>query len=466
MTISTIFLLIIIIYIINGSYQKQNDLTKEIIITKAKALFEAMKYTRKWNSSMGGIYVKDGINPDVKPNPYLKNNYIKSKNNKTLIYINPAFMTRQISDLTKEADFSYKITSLNPINPNNLPTEFEKRALKYLSLNLKEAYYYEFIDNKLNFIGGLKIENSCLECHSEYKIGEIRGGISVNIDISDEIIKMDDIKGSKNLLYIIIITIILILLIRLYMFLNRINADKKKQENILIQQSKMASMGEMIGVIAHQWKQPLNALSLINYDIKDAYEFRDLNEEYMNKSIEKSNFQIEFMSKTIDDFRNFFKPSKEKKTFSAKSAILDILNILNSQFKKSDIEIKIETKENNDKIYGFENEFKQAVLNILNNAKDTILSQKKKKLLDSGVIEILIEKNDLNLNIKFIDNGGGIPDDIIKNLFTPYITTKGNEGTGIGLYISKIIISNISGKIRAYNLKNGACFEITLPFIK
>ena len=238
---------------------------------------------------------------------------------------------------------------------------------------------------------------------------------------------------------------------------------QQKQEQLLIQQSKLAAMGEMIGNIAHQWRQPLNALSLVLQNINFAYEMDDLSEEFMHKSMDKANLLTNTMSKTIDDFRNFFKPNKQEVEFFISDAIKNAISLIESTFQHHNI--TIESKINDDaNIKGFPNEFSQVVLNILNNAKDAIIENN----IGSGKVLINVEKIDNKATISVIDNAGGIPNDILEKVFNPYFTTKEEgKGTGIGLYMSKNIIeTNMNGKLLVENIENGAKFVIIVPILE
>ena len=256
----------------------------------------------------------------------------------------------------------------------------------------------------------------------------------------------------------------------------------RQKDIMLIQQSKMAAMGEMIGVIAHQWKQPLNALSLIVQDIQDAYAHNELDEKYIGNIIEQSLSQIEFMARTIDDFRNFFSPSKESVQFFIVESINEIYNIIIGQLKKLNIKVTLLCKSgnsgtsqnivkndfweiatckeaNNLQMFGYQNEFKQVILNLLTNAMDAIVNRREKeKDINVGKIDIKLNKIDKDIIIEISDNGGGIPSEIIQSIFDPYFTTKSEKkGTGIGLYMSKSIIENsMKGKISVQNKEEGA----------
>ncbi|MCI4624451.1 MAG: PAS domain S-box protein [Candidatus Magnetoovum sp. WYHC-5] len=239
----------------------------------------------------------------------------------------------------------------------------------------------------------------------------------------------------------------------------------RQQEQLMIQQSKMASMGEMLGSIAHQWRQPLNALGLIIQDLQDAYEFGEIDSDYVNKVVNESMELISFMSKTIDDFRNFFIPTKEKKIFNVIESLNEVLLIVSAQLKNSFIEIEERYKDKKPiEVTGYPNEFKQVILNIISNARDALIERKKRDIIANGVIFIDVEEVDDVVKIMVGDNGGGVPSDVLPYVFDAYFTTKkDSDGTGIGLYMSKVIIeNNMGGKLYAENIQDGALFTIIL----
>jgi len=247
-------------------------------------------------------------------------------------------------------------------------------------------------------------------------------------------------------------------------------SKRQTSEQILIQQSKMASLGEMIGLIAHQWKQPLNAVSLIVQDLNDAYSYGELDDKYIHNSVKSTMEQVTFMSKTIDDFRTFFIPSKRKIIFDVNSTIEELLSMFKTFFRKNNIDISLKISQQTSLLTeGYPNEFKQVVLNILNNSKDAIVS---KKLLNAdieGRIEINLGNTEdkTKISVLIIDNGGGIPEEIIDKIFEPYYTTKESTGgTGVGLYMSKTIIeTNMGGTLTVRNIGDGAEFIITLDIV-
>ncbi|MCG6551451.1 MAG: GAF domain-containing protein [Candidatus Magnetominusculus sp. LBB02] len=239
------------------------------------------------------------------------------------------------------------------------------------------------------------------------------------------------------------------------------------QERLLIQQSKMAAMGEMINAIAHQWKQPLNTLALLIQNMEEDLEDNKIDRPYINNVIFESMTLINFMAATVEDFRNFFKPAKEMTAFSAKKAVEDILALIYLQFINRNIDASVEC-EGDPTIWGYPNEFKQAVLNIVNNARDAITDRKRrlKTAMGRGKIAITIYEEGEYAVVRIFDNGGGIPDTIRHKLFEPYVTTKGDKGTGVGLYMSKNIIEgNMNGRLDCENIKDGACFKIYMPLL-
>ena len=238
--------------------------------------------------------------------------------------------------------------------------------------------------------------------------------------------------------------------------------EKQKQQQMLLEkQARHAAMGEMIGNIAHQWRQPLNALGLVLQNIEFAHSMDDLDDEFMNKSMNKSKILIDSMSKIIDDFRHFFSPNKEKNKFSISKVIDASLSLIEESLYNHSISAKKEIKDF--EIIGFENELVQVLLILITNAKDALVEKK----IENPEIEIktIIEKDEFV--IKVIDNARGIDKKIINKIFDPYFTTKEEgKGTGIGLYMSKIIIeNNMNGKLEVENSDKGAIFSIKLKEI-
>ncbi|MCV6607274.1 MAG: ATP-binding protein, partial [Campylobacterales bacterium] len=240
------------------------------------------------------------------------------------------------------------------------------------------------------------------------------------------------------------------------------NENLLHKERLLIEQSKMAEMGEMIGAIAHQWKQPLNSLALLVQDIPDRVEYDEMDLEYAETFSDDCMEQIDYMNQTIEDFRNFFKPS-EYGEFSILESVDSALSLLKKQFEKLKINI-IQNYQVDESAHsvGLINEFKQVIVNILNNAKDVLFERK----VEDKEIEIIISKDEKQVKIQICDNAGGVPEEILPRIFDSYFSTKGENGTGIGLEIAKTIIDeNMKGKLSAYNTDKGAVFQIELDLV-
>lgn len=235
--------------------------------------------------------------------------------------------------------------------------------------------------------------------------------------------------------------------------------ENELQQAVLIQQTKLAELGNMIGAIAHQWKQPLNAIAIFEQGL--AYTFKDgtLDERELEAHTKAVLKQIDFMAQTIDDFRNFYKPSTEKQSFFILQEVKSMLSLLEGEIKVNNIELTIEGDEELH-AFGYSGEFKHVVLNIINNAKDAFAEH---KLKERRINIILRQKEDSAL-LTITDNAGGIPASVLPNIFEPFVSTKGLKGTGIGLSLAKIIIEEkMDGKISAKNIENGAEFLIELP---
>ncbi|MBE0491832.1 MAG: PAS domain S-box protein [Sulfurospirillum sp.] len=234
--------------------------------------------------------------------------------------------------------------------------------------------------------------------------------------------------------------------------------QRNQQKQFLIQQAKLAEMGEMISAIAHQWNEPLVELSAILQDLEFSYKNNDLSEEQMQEFVKDSMIQIQYMSQTIKDFRSFLKPSVKKVLFSAQKAIDEVIEIIGKHIFYSYIDLHVEQNDANIMVYGYNNEFKQVLLNIINNAKLKIINSKKK-----GNIFISVEKKNDKTRFKIMDDAGPIDDSIKKFIFDPYFTTNKN-GTGLGLYIAKVIIEDkMGGRIYARNFANNVIFYLDVP---
>jgi signal transduction histidine kinase len=239
-----------------------------------------------------------------------------------------------------------------------------------------------------------------------------------------------------------------------------------QKERLLIQQSKMAQMGEMLENIAHQWRQPLSMITTSATGIKVQQQYNMLSNEQLIEALDNIVKAAEHLSVTVDDFRNFYKNDKEKRYFGLEETINKSMTLLASKFNNQ--KIHIEKQIEDIQILGFENELIQVFMNILNNAKDELI----KKEDYNRLIFICAHKENSKVIISFQDNAGGILKENLLNVFDNHFTTKEHsDGTGIGLYMSKLIIDKMNGEIEASNetinfkekTYQGAKFTITIP---
>jgi signal transduction histidine kinase len=231
----------------------------------------------------------------------------------------------------------------------------------------------------------------------------------------------------------------------------------REKEQILIQQGRLAAMGEMIGNIAHQWRQPLNTLGLTIQDLSLSWEVGEFSGELLQARVDKAMQVISHMSRTIDDFRNFFRPDKQKEPFKVSRIIGNALSLIGGSYKNLQIRVNVDTG-TDPTITGYPNEFAQVLLNILNNARDALLAR------DQGepAITIALQEAAGRTVVTIRDNAGGIPEEILDKIFDPYFSTKGPEqGTGLGLFMAKTIIeTNMGGTLTVRNAGDGAEFRI------
>ena len=257
----------------------------------------------------------------------------------------------------------------------------------------------------------------------------------------------------KNILIIGSILIVILLLISRYVSLfleNKFRQYKKeldKKQLILHQQSKMAAMGEMIGNIAHQWRQPLSTITTASSGMVLQKEMGILTDEFFFEASKKINTSAQYLSQTIDDFRNFFSPNRQKTKFFLRNTFSTTLDLISAQFNAKEIHIikNIEDIE----LFSYENELIQALINILNNSRDELLKKE-----NDRYIFIDVYKNNIDeVNIIIKDNAGGIKEEVINKIFEPYFTTKHqSQGTGIGLYMTEeIVTKHLNGIISVKN---------------
>ncbi|MFX4238465.1 ATP-binding protein [Aliarcobacter butzleri] len=236
---------------------------------------------------------------------------------------------------------------------------------------------------------------------------------------------------------------------------NDLKKQNKEFEKMILQQSKFVKSGEMIANITHQFRQPLNNISYILINLKKRFESEKLDKIFFDKKVNQANEQVSFLSKTIDDFKEFYLQEKEKDDFLVKDSIQNALTILNPDLQKDNINLNLKFETFEDiKIFGVKNELSQVILSLVSNSIDALKNRHNPK------ISINVISSSAEVIIEILDNAGGIKVKNLKKIFEPYFSTK-EEGTGIGLYLSKIIIEeSFGGKLQVQNIKDGAKFSI------
>jgi PAS domain S-box-containing protein len=237
----------------------------------------------------------------------------------------------------------------------------------------------------------------------------------------------------------------------------RVMEELREKDRIVMQQSRIAAMGEMLGNIAHQWRQPLNALGLMVQQLGLSYEFGEFSKELLDANISKSMEIILHMSKNIDDLRKLASPDKEKRLFRVDQAVTKTVSLIEDSFKEQRITLEV-SNIGEPQITGYPNQFGQVLLNILMNARDALLETG----TNDARITVRSWTEDGRAKVTIADNAGGIQEEIMGKIFDPYFTTKElGKGTGIGLFMSKTIIEkDMGGRLTVCNAGGGAEFRI------
>ncbi|MDP8219942.1 MAG: tetratricopeptide repeat-containing sensor histidine kinase, partial [Candidatus Stygibacter frigidus] len=231
-----------------------------------------------------------------------------------------------------------------------------------------------------------------------------------------------------------------------------------KKDALLAAHHRLAAIGEMIAIIAHQWKQPLNIISSMVFSIKDAYHFDELTEDIINEKTKMIDDLIQYLSQTMNDFRNFFK-EQNNVDFKVSAAVEGAVSLLNYALEQENVTVKIDL-ENDFTINGSQNELTQVFLNLINNARDAF----KEENITQPNIKITLNKNPDHYLISVYDNGGPIPEELCDKIFDAYVSSKGEKGTGLGLNICQTIIEDrFHGKIYFQNTLDGVAFNIEFP---
>lgn len=234
--------------------------------------------------------------------------------------------------------------------------------------------------------------------------------------------------------------------------------EAKEKDRAMLHQSRLARMGNILSMISHQWRQPLSQLAGIMMELETTVMFKKANDKFLYACANDATKIIQFMSLTIEDFRNFFKPDRDKQDFHIAEACKDAIGLIKDSLINQKISLNFNIIKDKE-INGYKREFSQVILNLLLNAKDAIMMN---DIKNGKIILTVNTQGDLSV-ITVQDNAGGVNEDILDQIFEPYFSTKQSQGTGLGLYMSKMIIEkNMQGQINVKNQNNGAIFTILL----
>jgi len=390
--------------------------------------------------------------------------------------LSSSYITREIYNIQrdkKNINYDYKLIATNPLNPDHEGNGFENEILD----DFKEGKYQEYSqiireNNKPYFFVGLPIHNShpsCLECHTmnsapkrmieqyhtipdfQSKVGDVIAMITFKIPVYSILtyhVKEFIVGGS---VMFIVFVIFLLFIYKIYK--NELHI-KEKTNMLMMSQNRLASMGEMIGNISHQWRQPLAQVGAILINLELHSDKDKLTKEKVTQKIQEANEQLSFMSHTIDDFKNFFMPNTAKKEFTASEVVHQAKKLLSASLEKYAIDVRIDIQ-NNFTRSGHSNEIVQVLINIINNAKEAFLAHHVKEryiqitaFLQNGIPVITLE-----------NNAGRIDEMIIEKIFKPHFTTK-ESSSGLGLYMSQMIIEKNGATLRVENSDEGVIFTI------
>lgn len=491
------------------NYSAERKVLHKVALAEANAVIERDAQYRRWGASHGGVYAP--ATRQTPPNPFLSHipeRDITAPSGRQLTLINPAYMTRQVNELSTDNNIFLgraHITSLKPIRPENAPDLWESEALSSFEGGVKEAIATSKIDGKpfLRVMKPFIAEASCLKCHHGYSVGSVRGGISVLIPIQPLLdASRSQFVGSlsfhvmiwllglgmtwfgtrqlsreaeaqkriENELYLQTLQLeeeiaereatqnnLEELNLTLEERIGKAISELRHNDQYMIQQGRLAAMGEMINNIAHQWRQPLNNIGLIIQNLQISYESGTITREEMSEEISKSMDIIMHMSRTIDDFRNFFREDKQKSNFSISRTVRKALEFASTSLASYNIHVELDDDETVN-ASGYQNEYSQVLLNILSNTRETCIE----RAITSPRITIRIASENNRSAVYIGDNCGGIAADVMPRIFDPYFTTRSpDKGTGIGLYMSKVIIEqHMEGRLSAKNIDGGAEFRI------
>jgi len=393
----------------------------------------------------------------------------------------PVRTTNEIAKIFSSLNTKSKIATVSsrPRNIKNMANERQLKVIERFEQNKMLESSFKHIGNKYFYSKPLYITKVCLKCHGrredapdiiksnytqayDYKLGELRGIIDIEIEQTKLGMLLDE-SNTARILFIFLLLSIILGVTSIYVKLNK-DLELKIQEELekneqkdqhMIQQSRLAQMGEMISMIAHQWRQPLSAISSTSSSIAIKAQLNKLDKDAAMELSNRISHYSQHLSSTIDDFRDFFRSNKEKKETTYNELTISVLGIVETSIKNQNITL-IQNLNSKEVFDTYPNELRQVILNLIKNAEDALIEQ--------DIKNPTITIDTLGDTLKISDNAGGVPEDIMDKIFDPYFSTKSKkDGTGLGLYMSKTIIEDhCDGELSVVNVADGAEFTIKL----
>lgn len=463
----------------------------ELATTGARNVFKTLVTMRQWNAERGGVYAP--VESGTQPNVYLKHpaRDILTTDGKLLTMINPAFMTRMISDMTRMAQgLTFRSTSLNPINPDNAPDAWEKQALEKFSPSLSEVSALTSTSDGrpvFRYLAPLWVTEECLECHREqgYKVGDLRGGISISQDFSPFLAAAAPSERTSMLAHFAVFVLLvsisgcsLALLRRSWMQLEDNIEELSKTRNELLQSEKMASLGRMVAGFAHEINTPVGiAVGAISHTgetldtIDQLLTTEEVDEDQLRKQLtslrsggELALANLRRASSMVQRFKrsSIDQMSEEHRDFLVKELLEDVEFSLKGQLQRAPISVSIQCPETL-RVHGIPGLLEQLLTNLLLNSLQHGFSDGSVP----GAISIAVSQpTPSSLRIEYADNGAGMSAEVAERIFEPFFTTRrGTGGSGLGMFLCyNIVTVELGGHIHCTAAPGqGVRFDISIP---
>lgn len=457
----------------------------------ARNMFRMVVLTRSWNASHGGVYVP--VTDSTQPNPYLHHprRDVTTTDGQQLTLVNPAYMTRLIAEMAKSDSGSiFRLTSLNPVRPQNAPDDWERNALLSFEEGAKEVQSLETMgtNRMLRYMAPLRVEQPCLKCHANqgYKLGDIRGGISVSQDFVP--IEAPTLAGIRQGLwthgtvFVMVAGLgwLLLELLRSRWFeLSRKIRELEATRGELVQSEKMASLGRMVAGFAHEINTPVGVAmgAVSQHDdilgrIDDMLQQDDVNEADLRGELDslKTGSQLALgnlrrTAKLVQSFKrtSIDQTSEQLRDFQMKELIQDVLFVLNNQLKRLSAPVSVHCADHI-RMLGAPGLIEQLLTNLTMNALQHGFGAD----MQTGAIEIAVTQDKDQVLLRFSDNGVGMTADQLGRIFEPFYTTKRHDGgSGLGLYICyNIVTVKLGGTIQCSSTPGGGTrFDIRIPTV-